>query len=406
MDFRFLEKALILGLLSAIGPFAIDMYLPAMPSVQQDLHTDVGTTQMSLTLFFIAMGLSQLAYGPASDMFGRKPPLYFGLCLFALGSVGCALAPDIHTLIACRILQGLGACAGMVIAQAIVRDMHTGNAAARLLSLLILTFSVSPILAPLVGSLVIRFASWRGIFWAVTGASAIGLLLVAVALEETRPAAQRVNSGVSSALAGYGRLLTDRHFLGVVFIGSFGIASFFAYLANSAFVLINHYGLTPFQFSLAFGVNAASFVGASQCTGWLGGRYGLKSVVSGAAIGYAATMVLLLGLIIAGIDRLEVLMALLFLGYGFLGLVLPGTTVLALDLHGAIAGTAVALMGTLQFATGAAVVAVIGLFATTTALPMVAGIAGCAVTVLVLTRITLRARRTTACAEIDADAKA
>jgi DHA1 family bicyclomycin/chloramphenicol resistance-like MFS transporter len=253
-----------------------------------------------------------------------------------------------------------------------------------------LVFSVSPILAPLTGSLVVRLSSWRGIFWVVAGAAVLGLALATFVLKETRTAAQRVESSARSALAAYRSLLRDPSFLGLVFIGAFGISSFFAYLANSSFVLIEHYGLTPTQYSLAFSVNAVSFIGAAQFTGRLGERFGLRRVVRAAVAGYAATMLLLLALTAAGLDRLDLLMALLFVGYGFLGLVIPTTAVLALDRHGPVAGTASALMGTLQFVTGAAVIAVVGRFLDGTALPMVGGIAGCAVIAFLLARVTLR----------------
>ena len=381
--------ALVLGLLSAIGPFAIDMYLPALPSIGQSLNASMGAVQLSLMAFFISLGVGQLIYGPVSDMVGRKAPLYFGLVLFAVGSVGCALAPDIHTLVVLRFIQGLGACAGMVVPRAVVRDLHTGHDAARLMSLLMLVFSVSPILAPLVGSVLIEAFGWRSVFWAVTVAAGLGLLLLATSLPETRPPEKRVDSSFGSAITAYGVLLRDKHFLGLVFIGAFGISSFFAYLANSSFVLIDHYGLTPRQYSIAFAANAASFIGASQFTGKLAKRFGLEPIVKFAVVGYAALMVLLLIVNLMGIERLDVMIVLLFIGYGFLGLVVPTTAVLALDEHGAIAGTASALMGTLQFVTGAVVMAVVGMFVDGTARPMVAGIAGCAVMSFVMTRVTL-----------------
>jgi len=389
----FLRAALVLGLLSAIGPFAIDMYLPALPTIGQSLGASMGAVQASLMAFFVALGIGQIIYGPVSDMVGRKAPLYFGLLLFAAGSVGCALAPDIHTLVVLRFVQGLGACAGMVIPRAVVRDLHTGHDAARLMSLLMLVFSVSPILAPLAGSFLIEAFGWRSVFWAVLVAAALGLVLLATSLPETRPAAERLGSSVGSALKAYGVLLRDRHYLGLVLIGAFGISSFFAYLANSSFVLIDHYGLTPRQYSLAFAANAASFIGISQFTGRLGRRFGLVPLVRTAVAGYAAVMVLLLALQLGGVERLEVLIGLLFVGYGFLGLVVPTTAVLALEEHGAIAGTASALMGTLQFMTGALVMAVVGLFVNGTALPMVVGIAGAAVMALLLARATLGGAR-------------
>ena len=325
-------------------------------------------------------------------MVGRKAPLYFGLLLFAVGSIGCALAPDINTLIALRFVQGLGACAGMVVPRAVVRDLHTGVDAARLMSLLMLVFSVSPILAPLAGSLLIESLGWRSVFWAVTVAAVLGLILVGTSLPETRPPGQRVDSTVRSALAGYGVLLRDRRFLGLVMTGAFGISSFFAYLANSPFVLIDHFGLTPRQYSMAFALNAASFIGVSQFTGKLAARFGLVRMVKVAVTGYAVVMALLLLTNLIGVDRLDVLIGMMLLGFGFLGLVVPATAVLALDEHGAIAGTASALMGTLQFVTGAAVMAIVGFFVDGSARPMVAGIAGCAVVALLIARVTLGGR--------------
>jgi DHA1 family bicyclomycin/chloramphenicol resistance-like MFS transporter len=393
MNTPFLKNALVLGLLSAIGPFAIDMYLPALPSIGQTLDVSMSAVQASLMAFFISLGIGQIIYGPISDMVGRKPPLYFGLALFAVCSVGCAMAPDIETLIVLRFLQGLGASAGMVIPRAVVRDLHTGNDAARLMSLLMLVFSVSPILAPLSGSLLIEWWGWRSVFWAVTVAAVLALILLATSQAETRPREQRVDSSVRSALSAYGLLLREPHFLGLVFIGAFGISSFFAYLANSSFILIDHYGLTPRQYSIAFAANAASFIGVSQFTGRLSARFGLVPVVKVAVTAYALVMTALLAINLLGIERLDVMLVMLFVGFGFLGLVIPTTTVLALEEHGTIAGTASALMGTLQFVTGAAVMAITGLFVDGTARPMVAGIAACALLALFISWLTLRSSR-------------
>ena len=396
---RFFKIALVLGLLSAIGPFAIDMYLPALPAIGAGLGADIGRVQMSLTAFFIALGLGQLLYGPVSDMVGRKPPLYFGLGLFAVTSIGCALATDIDTLIGLRLLQGLGAAAGMVIPRAIVRDLHTGTDAARLMSLLMLVFSVSPILAPLTGSLVIAVTSWRGVFWAVTIAALAGLVLMACVLQETRPAEERLESSLGSALRGYALLLRDRHFMGLTLIGSFALGGFFIYLANSPFVLIGHYGLTPTQYSLAFALNAVSFIGSSQFTGSLGERYGLVAVVKVAASASAAVMLVLLGYFVTGGDQLGVLIGLYLVASAFMGLVIPTTSVLALEQHGTIAGTASALLGTVQMLTGALLMSVVGLFTDGSPMPMVVGMAGGAFIALGLTWGTLggtRAPRLTA----------
>ncbi len=390
MNSKILRAALVLGLLSAIGPFAIDMYLPALPAIGLDLGADTAGVQASLMAFMAAIAVCQLFYGPISDMVGRKPPLYFGMALFVAGAVGSAMAPSIEWLIAARFLQGVGACAAMALPRAIVRDGYTGADAAQLQSLLMLVFSVSPILAPLGGSLIVQFGDWRMIFYVVAGIGVLGALLVLFFLKETRPPEARLESSIGSALRGYGVLLRDRNFLGLSMIGAFGMASFMAYLANSSFILIDHYGLNPTLYSVMFSINAVSFIGVSQLTGVLTRRFGLNAVVRTAVNGFIITMLALLVVWLLGVDRLEVLAVLLFIGYGFLGLVIPTTAVLALEEHGQIAGTASAMMGTLQLVTAAVVMGVVGSFFDGTARPMVIGIAACAVVAFALTRLTIK----------------
>jgi MFS transporter, DHA1 family, multidrug resistance protein len=384
--------ALLLGLLSAIGPFAIDMYLPALPAIGAGLQADMHAVQLSLMAFFIAFAISQIVYGPASDIFGRKPPMVVGIALFIAGSVGCTLAPDIGWLIAWRVVQGAGGGAPIVIPRAIVRDLHTGVEATKLMAMLMLVFSVSPVLAPLVGSLVVESAGWRAIFWLVAAIGAIGGVLVVTTLPETRPAAARVRSDVASTLRAFGVLLRDARFLGLTGIGAFGMATFFVYLANSSFVLIGHYGLTPRQYGVAFAVNAASFIGVSQFAGRLAARYGLPRVASVASFGLALAMGTAAALNVGGIDDLATMLAVLFVGFGFLGLIMPTTSVMALDTHGEIAGAASALMGTLQLVMGAVVIAVMGSVVDGTARPMVAGIAVAALVTAGLARVTLGGR--------------
>jgi DHA1 family bicyclomycin/chloramphenicol resistance-like MFS transporter len=390
MNRNFLRLALVLGLLTAIGPFAIDMYLPALPTIGHALHADVHQVQLSLMAFFLSFAASQIVYGPASDMFGRKPPLYVGIALFALGSVGCALSPDIGWLIAFRFVQGLGAGAPGVITRAVVRDMHTGAEATRLMSLLMLVFSVSPILAPLAGSLIIDAGGWPAIFWAIAVIGVLGLGLTAFALEETRPPEQRTRSDVASTGRAFALLVRDPHFMGMTGVGAFGMAAFFIYLSNSSFVLINHYGLTPRQYSLAFSVNAASFIGVSQLAGRLALRFGLARVVAMSVGGFALTMCAGAALNLAGVDALAPMIGVLMIGFGFLGLVVPATSVMALDHHGEIAGAASALMGTLQMVGGAVVIALMGLAVDGTARPMLAGIAAAALITWLLAWVSLR----------------
>lgn len=389
----FLRNAIVLGLLVAVGPFAIDMYLPALPAIAADLGASAAATQMTLMVFFVTFGVAQLAYGPLSDMVGRKPPLYFGLAVFALGGIGCGLAPSIEWLIFYRFVQGIGAAAVMVIPRAIIRDLHTGVEATRLMSLVMLVFSVSPILAPLIGSAVIVPFGWRAVFVAVTIVAALGLILVATLLPETRLKSQRIAGTFGSVAAGFGRLLRDGRFMGVTLIGGLGMASFFAFLASSSFVYIGHFGLTPTQYSLAFSVNAVGFIGASQFAAKLGERFGIARVISGAVAGYTALAVILFALTVAGFDSLPLLMVLLLAAFACLGLVIPSTMVLSLEDHGPIAGMASALGGTLQFLTGAVVISVVSVFFDGTSLPMVSAITVCALGAFALSQITLRSRQ-------------
>ena len=388
-----LRLVLILGLLSAIGPFAIDMYLPALPQIGSSLNAQVGAVQASLTAFFLSIGVGQLLYGPVSDMVGRKPPLYFGLIVFAAASVGCALAASIETLVVFRFLQGLGAAAGMAIPRAVVRDLHTGHAAARMMSLLMLVFSVSPILAPLAGSGVIALAGWRAVFWVVAGAAVLGLIATWRGVEETRLPEARLDSSLLGALKAYASLLRDPHYMGLVFIGGSAMAGFFVYLAGSPFALINYYGLSSTQYSMAFALNSIAFIAAAQFTGRLGQRFGLVNVVKVAASGSGVVMASLLAYYLMGGEKLLVLIVLYFVASALMGLVIPTTSVLALEEHGEIAGTASALLGTLQMLSGAAAMQIVGHFSNGKPLPMVVGMAVGALVGVALAWITLGGAR-------------
>ncbi|MDF0602500.1 multidrug effflux MFS transporter [Psychromarinibacter sp. C21-152] len=370
--------ALILGLLSAVGPFAIDMYLPAMPQITDDLATTAGGTQQTLTAFFLAFGLAQLVYGPWADQAGRKLPIYTGLTIFVLATVGCALAPTIELLVAFRFLQGLGGSVVMVVPRAVIRDMHTGPQATKLMAMVMLVISISPMLAPLAGSAVTAVAGWRGIFGVLGLAALISLILTATALRETLPPERRVRVNLRSLLRGTRTLLTDPTFMGLTFIGGFGMASFFAFLASASFVYVDQFGLTPTGFSLAFAVNAVGFFSASQLAGPLGERMGTARVIRLGITGFVLFATATLALVAAGYGSLPVLIAGLLLGNAGLGLVIPTTMVMALDPHGEIAGLASSLGGTLQMLAGGIMIAVSGLFFDGTALPMMAVIAGCA----------------------------
>jgi MFS transporter, DHA1 family, multidrug resistance protein len=387
---QLIRIAIVLGLLSVIGPLAIDMYLPALPAIGADLGATDAIIQRSLVAYMAAVALCQLIYGPLSDMFGRKPPLYFGMALFVLGSIGCALAPNADMLIVFRFVQGVGACASMSLPRAIVRDNYTGAEAAQLMSLIMLVFSVSPILAPLSGSLVIAFGDWRAMFWVMAVVGGLCLVLLALGLRESRPKEDRLGAGLGSAISAYGRLVRDWRFLGLTLIGTFGMSSFMAFLGNSSFVYIDHYGLTPTQYSLAFSVNAVSFFAVSQATGVLVKRFGLNRVVLTAVTGYALSMLALFAVFMLGFDSIFVLASFMFVAFGFLGLVLPSTGVLAMEEQGEIAGSASALMGTVQMIIASVAMGIVGAFADGTARPMVIAFAVCAVLAFGIAQLTLR----------------
>ena len=390
------RAALILGLLSAVGAFAIDMYLPAMPAIAADLAVEPAAVQRTLIAYFAGFGLAQLIYGPWSDQAGRKVPLYFGMTLFVLPSVGCALAANIEILMAFRVLQGLGGAVLLVLPRAVIRDLHTGPEAMKLMALIMLVVSVSPMVAPLVGSGLLALGPWQIIFWALVAAAVFSLALTEAALPETLAAERRSRIDHPQLWRDARLLLRDPVFMGLTLIGGFGFGSFMVFIASASFVYSGQFGLTPTGFSLAFAVNALGFFAASQLAAPLGARFGTVNMIRMAVVGFAVLTLLLLALVAAGFDTLPIIIAGLFLANACLGLLIPTTMVLALDPHGRIAGLATSLGGTVQMLTGGLMVALSGLFFDGTALPMIAGIAACAgltfaVALPTLRRLTLAA---------------
>lgn len=382
-----LRPALVLGLLSCVGPFAIDMYLPAMPDIGRDLNTSVAAMQGTITAYFLAFGVAQLVYGPWADQAGRKTPLYAGLAVFLIGTLMCVLAPSVEWLLAGRFVQGLGGAAVMVVPRAIIRDMATGHEATRLMAAIMLVISVSPMLAPLAGSGVLAVSGWRWIFGVLAIAALLSGLMVRFVLAETLPPDQRQRFDMSETLAGAKRLMADRGFVALTFLGGFAMASFFVFIASGPFVYTQAFGLTPTQFSLAFAVNAIGFFASSQLAAGFGQRFGAGRVVRVATVGFAILTLGLLGLAILGWASLPVVMIGLFAANACLGLVIPTVMVLALDDHGDIAGLASSLGGTLQMLAGGVMIAAAAPFFDGTALPMLAAIALCGVLALALSRM-------------------
>ena len=373
------RMALILGLLSAVGPFAIDMYLPALPEVATDLHTTEAAAARTLTSYFIVFGFAQMIYGPMADAIGRKKPLVLGVAIFLIGTVAAAMAPSIGWLIFARAIQGLGAATLMAVPRAVIRDMASGPEAAKMMAAIMIVIAISPMLAPLTGSLVMAWGGWREIFAVLGVAAFISLGLILFVLPETLPEDQRQPVRFDVMLAAAKRLLGDRRFMGLTMIGGFGMASFFVFLAAASFVYTKQYGLSETGFSIAFAVNAIGFFTASQFAARLAERFGMERVISLAITGFAGTMLALTGVVWAGFDALPVVMAGLFIGNAFLGLVMPTAMVMSLDPHPDIAGLASSIGGTFQMLTGGVMIAVVGPFMDNTAATMVPAIALCAV---------------------------
>lgn len=391
MSASIVRPALVLGLLSCIGPFAIDMYLPAMPTIAADLGSSMQAMQMTITAYFLVFGVAQLIYGPWADQAGRKRPLYAGIAIFALGSALCALAPTDTLLIAGRAVQALGGAALMVVPRAIIRDISTGNEATRLMAAIMLVFSVSPMLAPLAGAGLLAFASWRWIFALLLLASVASFTLLAIAQPETLAPENRQRFNLPETLRAAKRLLTDRGFLSLTFLGAFGMASFFVFLASAAFVYTESFGLSPTGFSLAFAANAVAFIGASQAAGPLGAKFGALPLMRWATLGFAVFTCGLFALALSMPIGLYTCIIGLGLGNACLGLIIPTTMVMALDDHGDIAGLASSLGGTLQMLTGGVVIVAFGGLFSASPTPMIGVIALCAVIALALSRFTRKA---------------
>jgi MFS transporter, DHA1 family, multidrug resistance protein len=389
MTDRILRPALVLGLLSCIGPFAIDMYLPAMPAIAADLGTSIQAMQGTIIAYFVAFGLAQLIYGPWADRSGRKPPLYAGIGVFMVGSVVCTFAPTVEWLIFGRAIQGLGGAALMVVPRAIIRDLYTGPAATRLMAAVMMVISVSPMLAPLVGSGLMALFEWRAIFGALLVASVASLAILTLYQPETLDPADRQPFDLGAMRRGAAKLFTDPLFMGLTFLGGFGMASFFVFIASASFVYTGAFGLSPTGFSIAFAVNAIGFFASSQLAGPLGMRHGSAKVMAWASAGFAVFTIALFGLALAGVMTLWLCIAGLFLANACLGLIIPTAMVMALDEHGDIAGLASSLGGTLQMLAGGAMIAAVGPFFDGTATPMLGAIALCGILVLALSRVVM-----------------
>jgi len=354
----------VLGLLVAIGPLTIDMYLPALPTIATQLHASAAAVQLTLTGTLLGLAVGQLAIGPVSDAIGRRRPLIAGVALHIAASVLCAVAPNIAVLGALRVLQGLGMAAAAVVASAVVRDRFSGDLAAKTFSRLFLVMGVAPILAPTLGSQLLRLTSWRGVFIALAVLGAAILTLAVLALPETLPPANRRRGGLAGTLAAYRHLLRDRTFLGLVLVAGFSVASLFSYVSGSSFVYQEQYKLNAQQFGLLFGAGAAAFILSSQLNVRLLNRYSSQYILTAALVAGSLGGLALLFFAATGFGGLATIVVSVWVVLGAGGLAIPNAPALALTRHGEAAGTAAALLGAAQFGLGAMVAPAVGALGT------------------------------------------
>jgi DHA1 family bicyclomycin/chloramphenicol resistance-like MFS transporter len=376
---------LIVGALSGLAPMSIDFYLPALPHLTADLGADTSTGQLTLTACLLGIALSQVVAGSLSDTLGRRRLVLIGLAAYGSVSALCAVAPSIWVLLGLRFAQGCACGIGFVVARAIVRDVYSGDQAARIFALLVLVSGVAPVLAPVFGAQVLLLTSWRGIFVVLAALGAVLFTAAALRLPETLPAHLRHEPGLATKLRVFGALLTDRRFVPFAVSGGLSFAAMFAYISGSPFVLENIYGLSPQLYGVAFGVNSAGIVATSQVSRRLVGRVGpgplLRVGVTTMAVGGAGVLAtVLLGF------GLAPLLVFLLATISSVGLIQPNATALAMAHQQHAAGSASALFGLGQFGVGAAAAPLVGIAGSHTAVPMAVTIAVCGIGSLIVLR--------------------
>lgn len=384
-----LRMVLILGALSAFGPLAIDFYLPAFPAMAQAFATDEKHVQATLAAYFLGLSIGQLAYGPVADRFGRRKPLMFGVTLFTLASLACAYAPNLDTLVMARFIQALGGCAGMVLSRAIVSDKCDPVASAKVFSQLMLVMGLAPILAPMLGGVLVNLAGWQSIFLALSLFSAGCLLAVSLGLPESLPE-HIPRQPLSGALRQYLRLLADRVFLGHALTGGIAIAGMFAYIAGSPFVFIKLYGVPAEHYGWLFGTNAAGFILVAQVNARLLAKRGPAFLLGRAVWLYLVAGLVLLGVAALRPAQLWPLLVPLFICIASLGCIIPNASACAMSGQGARAGSASALMGCVQFSVAAGAAALVGLLHDGSAVPMAIVISLCGALVVSVALLTRR----------------
>lgn len=362
---------LTLGMLSAIGPLSIDMYLPAFDTISADFNTSIEKVQLSLTSFFIGIALGQLIYGPLLDKFGRKKPIMFGIGLYVLMSILCAYTTDVNHLIVYRFLQALGSCSGMVAGRAMVRDLFEPRESAKVFSMLMLVIGVSPIVAPSVGAFVLTNFDWHIIFILLAIVAVLILLSVIFLLPESYAGDRSMSMKPRIVFGNFATVFTEPTFVLYALVGSFASSGLYAYLAGSSFVLQNIYQLNEQQYGLAFATVAGSVVLATQFNRLLLNKWSSEVISKQASRIHASVGTLLVALTLLGWIDLYSLLGLICLFMAAQGFIFPNTSAMALAPFGKLAGSASAMLGCVQMGLGAISSALVSYFHNGTVIPMV-----------------------------------
>lgn len=360
---------IVLGLLAGLGPFTIDLYLPAFPAVKEDFQTTDAAVQLTLSATTLGFAFGQLVVGPLSDRIGRRRPLLIATTVHVLASVAVALAPDIVSLSLLRVVQGFGAAAGTAVAMAMVRDLFGGKQLTTALSRLALVIGIAPIAAPVIGSWLVGIMEWRGLFCVLAAYAALVIVLQLIFLRETLPAHLRQQPGHSTLGQRYRAVLTDRVFVGVAIIGASIFGGMFAYISTSSLLLQEVYGFSPSEFGVVFAICSIGVLIGTQTAGRAANRFGAQWVLAVSTGLLVVSAALIIVLDVAGLGVAGILPPLVVFAFAF-GLSMPCVQTLALAGHASEAGTAASLLGALNMSIAGLVSPIVGLFRIENAVPM------------------------------------